>query len=163
MNSIGSARADYSAHCNLSPASTPDRMLFIELSLRRPDPSRGCGVGFPAVWFCDVVTSERRLRCDPTSPTHAGGSPDPPLFADHHSPLPALGRRVCQTLPQAARPARAGAHSPIPVISDQGKTGVPVHLCSAGLRAALSLYPHTPSQNRDRAHPIPAARTNACR
>src|SRR5262249_12939472 len=44
----------------------------------------------------------KREGRDPTAPTHAGGSSDPPLLADHHSHLRALHPRVRSTLPQTA-------------------------------------------------------------
>ena len=50
---------------------------------------------------------------------------------------------------QAARPARARAYSAVPVVLDQGETGIAVHLRSVGVRTALSLYPHAASQNPD--------------
>ena len=53
------------------------------------------------------------------------------------SSLSVLSRRVRQAFPQAARSARAGAHSPVPTIPDQGKTCLSVHLRSIGLRTAL--------------------------
>src|ERR1700733_285950 len=101
-------------------------MSRIELSLRRPDPLVQIRLRFRRSAICDVVTSERSFAYDPTSTADAGGSPDPPLFAHHDSPLSALGRRVCSTLPQATRPTRPRADSPVPVVPDQGQGGIAV-------------------------------------
>src|SRR5271154_6119508 len=56
---------------------------------------------------------------------------------------------------------RSRADSPVPVVPDQGQTGIAVHLCSVGLRAALPVHSHPPPQNRDRTDSVSAARTKA--
>src|SRR5258708_17719232 len=106
-------------------------------------------------------SQRKELRCDPTSTADDGGSTDPPLFAHHDSSVSALGRRVCPTLSPVARPTRPRTYSAIPVVLDPEKTGIAVHLCPTGLRAALLLYPHPEPANRDRPHSISAARTKA--
>ena len=56
---------------------------------------------------------------------------------------------------------RCRAHSPLPVVLDQGKEGVDVHLRDDDLRTSLLLYPYSAPEGRHRTHSLSAARTEA--
>src|SRR5580658_3327641 len=106
-------------------------------------------------------SQRKEFCCDPTSTTDAGRPPDPPLFSDHDPAVPVRGSGVCQALRQTTRSTRCRAHSPLPVVPDQGKEGVDVHLRDDDLRTALLLYPYSAPEGCHRTHSVSAARTKA--
>src|SRR3977135_581420 len=99
-------------------------------------------------------SQRKEFRCDPTSTTDAGGSPDPSLLTHHDSDLPARGHRVRPALRQATRPARRRANSAVPVVFDPGEESVASQLCPSGLRPALLLYPYAKPENLDGAYSL---------
>ena len=83
MNSIRSARAGRHPHNNLSPASTPDRMLFINgkslNSLGTVRLARNAGIGSTSEWR--VIRAEGYFHGLPTNPQVAGERPRRPTVA----------------------------------------------------------------------------------
>src|ERR1700681_4649372 len=62
---------------------------------------------------------------------------------------------------QTTGSTRCRAHSPLPVVPDQGKEGVDVHLRDDDLRTSLLLYLYSAPESRHRTHSVSAARTKA--
>src|ERR1700691_2686661 len=108
-------------------------------------------------------SQRKEFFCDLTSTTDAGGPPDPALFSDHDPAVPVRRSGVCQALRQTTRSARCRAHSPLPVVPNQGKEDVDIHLRDDDLRTSLLLYPYPAPEGRHRTHSVSAARTEAAR
>src|SRR6202040_2039399 len=106
-------------------------------------------------------SQRKEFCCDPTSTTDAGGPPDPSLFSHHDSAIPVSSPGVRQALRQTTRSTRCRAHSPLPVVPDQGKEGVDVHLRDDDLRTSFLLYPYSAPEGRHRTDSVSAARTKA--
>jgi hypothetical protein len=97
-----------------------------------------------------VMWSQRKeFCCDPTSTTDAGGSPGPALFS------------TCTA--SGSLPNTSASHPINSVLSTFGAFSCSddIHLRADDLRTAVLLYPHAAPEGRHRAHPVPAARTEA--
>src|SRR6202050_5541452 len=109
-----------------------------------------------------VMWSQRKeFCCDPTSTTDAGRPPDPALFSDHDSAVSVRRSGVCQALRQTTGSTRCRAHSPLPVVPDQGKEGVDIHLRNDDVGTSLVLPPYSAPEGLHRTDSVSAARTKA--